>query len=119
MHDEEFLVSDDFTTHVDAFMNTMDHVVDTLDINREESEHTLLLLGAKHATITGFKDEHFNVYAKCMLDTFETIIGEEFIVDVKESWEVLCAFMMRYMREGFNLYMQDRSLERIEEEREI
>lgn len=88
-------------------MQTLEHVVDTLDTNREESEQTLLLLGAKHGMIDGFKDDYFTVYSSCMIDTWETVIGEEFITEVKESWEVLCSFITRFMREGFIMYQQE------------
>lgn len=88
-------------------MQTLSHVVDTLDTNRKETEQTLLILGAKHAMIDGFKDEYFSVYSNCMLDTWESVIGEEFITEVKESWEFLCLFMTRFMREGYIMYEQE------------
>lgn len=117
--DEDILQSADFSTHVVRFMKTMDHVVDTLDTDKEEAEQTMLLLGAKHGTFKGFKEDYFSVYAKCMIDTFEAELGEEFILEVRESWEALCAYMMRYMREGFSLYLHDNALEKIEEEKGI
>lgn len=115
--DEDILQSTDFSSHVESFMKTVDHVVDTLDTNKEEAEQTLLLLGAKHGTFNGFNDDYFAVYGKCMIDTFEAEIGEEFILEVRESWEALCVYMMRYMREGFKLYIHDHGLEKIEEEK--
>jgi hemoglobin-like flavoprotein len=88
-------------------MQTLGHVVDTLDTNRDESEQTLLLLGAKHGMIEGFKEDYFSVYSSCMIDTWESVIGEEFIIEVKESWEALCVFITRFMREGYALYQQE------------
>lgn len=101
------LKSSVFQEHIEQFMRTLGQVVDTLDTDREESEQTLLLLGAKHAMVAGFKDEYFTVYSNCMIDTWESVIGEEFILEVKESWEVLCTFITRFMREGYMMYQQD------------
>jgi len=88
-------------------MDSLDKVVENLDQNRDDIEHMLLILGAKHATFKDFKEDYFPVYSKCMIDTWESVIGEEFITEVRASWELLIAYITRFMREGFILYHND------------
>lgn len=93
--------------HILQFMQTLGHVVDAIDWDRQACEQTIMLLGAKHGMIEGFREDYFSVYSNCMMDTWESVIGEEFIIEVKESWEVLCQFLTRFMREGFIIYQQE------------
>lgn len=90
-------------------MQLVNVVVENLEVQKDEVEKILLMLGAKHATFDGFKDEYFQVYSKCMLEVWESVIGEEFIQEVKDSWMVVFSFITRYMSEGYTLYMQEQS----------
>ena len=98
-----------FQGHVTKFMQLVDVIVENLDVQKDEVEKILLMLGAKHATYNGFKDDYFQVYTKCMLEVWESVIGEEFIPEVKESWLAVFSYITRYMREGYALYVQEQS----------
>ncbi|WAR06883.1 NGB-like protein [Mya arenaria] len=113
MTDEEVLHSIEFKHHVERFMHSMDQVVENIDKDRDNVEHMLLILGAKHATYDGFKEDYFSVYANCMIDTWESVIGEEFIKEVRESWELLVAYVIsRETRQILHLIIkQDSSKE--------
>ncbi|XP_052239951.1 neuroglobin-like isoform X3 [Dreissena polymorpha] len=105
--DEELLSSPEFLKHVDNFMSALDNVIEKLESDTTETQHYLIVLGAKHATFQGFNEEFFTLYSKCMIDTWESVIGEEFIQEVKEGWEMFLMFITRYMRQGFVMYFQD------------
>ena len=88
-------------------MQLVDVIVDNLDVQKDEVEKVLLMLGAKHATFEGFREEYFQVYTKCMLEVWESVIGEEFIQEVKDSWMVVFSYLTRFMSQGYFLYMHD------------
>ena len=90
-------------------MQLVDFIVENLDVQKDQVEKVLLMLGAKHATFGGFKEEYFQVYTKCMLEVWESVIGEEFIQEVKESWLVVFSYITRYMSEGYFLYMHEQN----------
>ena len=98
-----------FQGHVARFMQLVDIIVENLDVQKDEVEKILLMLGAKHATFEGFKEEYFQIYSKCMLEVWESVIGEEFIQEVKDSWLVVFSYITRYMAEGYALYMEEQT----------
>ena len=98
-----------FQGHVSKFMHLVDVIVENLDVQKDEVEKVLLMLGAKHATFDGFKEEYFQVYTKCMLEVWESVIGEEFIPEVKDSWLVVFSYLTRFMSEGYFLYMHEQN----------
>ena len=96
-----------FQAHVTKVMKLIDMVVENMDVQQEEVEKTLLMLGAKHASFSDCKGEYFQVFTKCMLDVLESVIGEEFIPEVKDSWLALFSYITRYMSEGYSIYLQE------------
>ena len=110
MEDEEILRDPTFLQHVDKYMHSINDIVEHLDTsNKEEIEKTLLLLGAKHGMLDNFKEEYFHVFTASMLSVLESVIAEEFITEVKDSWEDLLSFVVRYMTEGMTMYEQEQS----------
>ena len=109
MSDEEILKNQTFLRHVENFMKLIGDMVEQLDTNKEDQEKILLILGAKHAMYDGFKEEYFTVYTKCVMEVWESVIAEEFITEVKDSWEALFAYVVRYMSEGYLMYLHDQS----------
>ena len=109
MTEEELPGNAMFQSHVTKFMQIVDIIVENLEVEKDEVEKILLMLGAKHATYSGFKDEYFHVYTKCMLEVWESVIGEEFIQEVKDSWLAVFSYITRYMREGYALYVQEQT----------
>ena len=107
MNDEEIPNNSLFQAHVIKFMQLIDDVVENIDVQRDEVEKSLLMLGAKHASIHGFKCEYFHIFTKCMLQILESVIGEEFIPEMKDSWIAMFSYITRYMSEGSEIYAQE------------
>ena len=107
MTEEELSHNPQFQAHVIKFMELIDVVVENMDAQQEEVQKTLLMLGAKHATFSGCRGEHFQTFTKCMLQTLESVMGEEFIPEIKESWVALFSYLTRYMCEGYSIYLEE------------
>ncbi|OWF46877.1 globin C, coelomic-like [Mizuhopecten yessoensis] len=101
-----------FIDHVTKFMQVVDSVVDSLEKPKTEIQHTLLMLGAKHATFDGFDIEHFAVYIKVLMSVWETAIGEEFIPEVRESWNIVFTYIVRYLCQGYELFILETELDK-------
>ena len=75
---EDLHTSTIFQDHASRFMNIIQGLVDQLE-TPQNMDQQLLILGAKHATFDGYHPEYFRFYTKCMMDVWETELGEEFI----------------------------------------
>ncbi|KAK3098563.1 hypothetical protein FSP39_020663 [Pinctada imbricata] len=104
-----------FKGHVAKFMQVVDAVVDNLDGPKASIQQLLLMLGARHATFQGFHLEYFDVFTKVLIDVWETEIGEEFIPEVKECWVFVFAYIVKYLRQGYFLYVNECTDDVIEE----
>ena len=107
MKDGEMSEDIEFQAHVTKFMKLINEIVDNLDVQKDEVEKSLMMLGAKHASFGGFRSEYLGVYSKCMLQLLESVIGEEFIPEIKESWTALFSYIARYMTQGSEIYFED------------
>ena len=107
MHDQELCEDIEFQAHVTKFMQLINDIVNNLDVQRDEIEKTLMMLGAKHASMDGFSSDYLGVFTKCMLQLLESVIGEEFIPEIKESWTALFTYIARYMTQGSVIYLEE------------
>ena len=80
--------------------------LDHFDDNSEISKR-LMLLGAHHATISGYDPLYFDIFAKCLHLTWEAVLGEEYTADVREAWTLFFHFITRRMQDGYKIYMQE------------
>lgn len=116
LSDEEALSSPVLLRHVEKFMTLIGHVIETVDLGPEEVEKHLLVLGAQHGLYEYFREEYFSVYMKSVMDVMEVVLAEEYISEVKETWVALLSYIVRYMREGYHIYLQDHAQEQCPEE---
>lgn len=107
MEEHELLHHPIFIDHVTRFMQIIDYLVENLDEQKSDFQQVLLMLGAKHATFPGFHVSHFNVFTKALLEVWESAIGEEFIPEVQKCWTQLFAYIMRYILQGYELYINE------------
>ncbi|KAL8621924.1 hypothetical protein ACOMHN_046128 [Nucella lapillus] len=91
-----------FREHARHFMAVIQNLVDNLECP-QNIDHQLLILGAKHATFEGYHSEYFRFFTKCMLDEWETRLGEEFIHEVRDSWKLAFDYVVDRMSEGFDM----------------
>ena len=96
-------------------MHVIDTLVDNLDRPKTEIQQLLLVLGARHATYDGFKVDYFDTYTKVLIEVWETEIGEEFIPEVKECWVFVFAYIVKYLRQGHELFLYETQEDVIEE----
>lgn len=101
-----------FQDHVTKFMHVFDAVVDSLDKPKADIQQLLIMLGARHATYDGFDIEFFAVYIKVLMSVWETAIGEEFIPEVRESWNIVFTYVIRYLCQGYELYILESELDK-------
>ena len=111
MQDEELYEDIEFQAHVTKFMQLINDIVNNLDVQRDEVEKALMMLGAKHASLDGFKSDYLGVFTKCMLQLLESVIGEEFIPEIKESWTAMFSYIARYMSQGSEIYFEEQQKE--------
>ncbi|XP_076466215.1 uncharacterized protein LOC143297680 [Babylonia areolata] len=91
-----------FREHARHFMGVIQDLVDHLECP-QAIDHQLLILGARHATFHGYHPEYFRFFTKCMMDEWETRLGEEFIHEVRDSWKLAFDFVVERMTEGFDM----------------
>ena len=94
--------SQTFKQHAGRFMMIIQNLVDHLECPQDVDQQ-LLILGAKHATFDGYHPEYFRFYTKCMMDVWETELGEEFIHEVRDSWRLAFDYIVDRMTEGFDM----------------
>ena len=111
MKDEELYEDIEFQAHVTKFMQLINDIVNNLDVQKDEVEKALMMLGAKHASLDGFKSDYLGVFTKCMLQLLEAVIGEEFIPEIKESWTAMFSYIARYMAQGSEIYYEEQQNE--------
>jgi len=107
MEEAELIRSQIFKEHAVRFMKIVDDLVDSMDQPKTGIQQTLMMLGAKHATFEGFKVEYFAAYSKSLIDVWEYTIGEEFIPEVRDCWLDLFNYLVKYMCQGYNIYIND------------
>lgn len=92
-------------------MDTIESVCDQLEFADDpESEITrqLVLLGAKHASMSKFDWHHFHVFIKSLNISWEQALGEEYTEDVREAWSTVFDFIRDKLQDGFNFYIDAR-----------
>lgn len=107
MNENEMLRDIHFQDHAVKFMNSIGAVVDSLEGQMADAQQLLLVLGAKHAMYEGFDISFFYIQMKCVMGVWESVMGEEFIPEVKESWNLLFSYIIRYVCKGYELYMNE------------
>ncbi|CAG2205455.1 neuroglobin-like [Mytilus edulis] len=96
-----------FKEHAYRFMRVVDDLVDSMDQPKTRIQQNLMMLGAKHATFEGFRIEYFEAYSKSLIDVWEYTIGEEFIPEVRESWTEFFDYLVKYMCQGYNVFINE------------
>ncbi|VDI66470.1 neuroglobin-like [Mytilus galloprovincialis] len=96
-----------FKEHAYRFMRVVDDLVDSMDQPKTHIQQNLMMLGAKHATFEGFRIEYFEAYSKSLIDVWEYTIGEEFIPEVRESWTEFFDYLVKYMCQGYNVFINE------------
>ncbi|ESO92167.1 hypothetical protein LOTGIDRAFT_233216 [Lottia gigantea] len=96
-----------FRAHAEMFMQVLHLVVDNLETPYSELNHELMVLGARHATFSGFKPEYFKFYVKCLIQVWELELGEEFILEVRDCWKIVFDFLVDNMTEGYELALRE------------
>lgn len=113
--------NESFRHHSTIFMDTVASVCDNLDNFDVESEISkrLMLLGAHHATISGYDPLYFDIFAKCLHLTWEAVLGEEYTEDVRGAWTLVFCFITSRMQDGYKIYMQEIAKERRADEQRL
>ncbi|KAL7057979.1 hypothetical protein AAHC03_017000 [Spirometra sp. Aus1] len=93
--------------HRAAYMNMINDAIDCLEYPREDFYDDLLVAGAHYATIPGMKTEYFKVIKRATLVTWNSLLGEEFTEDVKESWQSLLDYIITVISEGCRIYERE------------
>lgn len=107
MDEVELMRSESFKQHALQFMNVVDELVESMDQPKTHIQQTLMMLGAKHATFDGFRIEYFQAYSTSLIDVWEYAIGEEFIPEVRECWTDFFDYLVRYMCQGYEIFVNE------------
>jgi hypothetical protein len=91
-------------------MTTLQSICDMLpDLDPQAPvSQSLMLLGARHATIAGFSVAYFGIFHKCLHLTWERFLHEEYTADVREVWSIIFEFGMERIRDGYLLYQEEK-----------
>lgn len=109
MKGQKLIKDPTFAAHVKAFMNMLNTVCESLpqlDLDVATTSK-LMVLGAQHATISGFDVRYFDTFTKHLHVTWERVLGEEYTEDVRTSWSVVFDFIMERMFDGYNIFQQE------------
>ncbi|VDL97527.1 unnamed protein product [Schistocephalus solidus] len=104
--------------HREAYMKMINGAIECLEYPREDFYDDLLVAGAHYATIPGMKTEYFKVNNICRsmtlevikratLVTWNSLLGEEFTEDVKQSWQSLLDYIITVISEGCRIYERE------------
>lgn len=101
--------------HASMFMETVQLAAEYLENSSVRGRHLpacetiqgLMLLGAKHALIPGFDISFFSTFTKCMHNTWETVLGEEYTAEVRGAWSLVFDFIVKKIKDGYFLYYSE------------
>lgn len=104
--------NDKFKSHASKFMETLDSVCSDLENLTTDCPvgRRLMVLGAEHATISGFDLYYFSVFGKCLHLTWEMVLREEYTEEVKDAWTCVFDYVMARIRDGYIIFQEEREL---------
>ena len=96
--------------HAEKFMKTIESVVDHMeDLEGNDVAQSLIMLGARHATVTNMDMKHLPAFTKCVLLAWESVLGEEYTLDVQEAWTTVLEYIANKLSQGYYVYLEDKA----------
>ena len=110
---DDLILHPQFIAHTLRFMAVIRSAVRSVDSLEEGIGPVLVSLGARHTSNPRFNPDLFKLFKSSMLDVMERDLREEMTPEAREAWQILLAFIVRKLQQGYYGQARIEELDRV------